>query len=129
MSLQQSDQESASFAVAPRVALADIEAAIKYRFDLNGADIIGSTAHHKVEKDGSSSMDSTRLLSICLLVMKNGFTVVGKSAPASAENFNAEYGKKLAYEDAIRQLWPLMGFALRDRLDDASRQKDAAVPG
>jgi hypothetical protein len=54
------------------------------------------------------------LLSICILVMKNGFTVIGKSAPASPENFNAEFGKKLAYEDCIRQLWPLMGFALRD---------------
>jgi hypothetical protein len=48
--------------------------------------------------------------------MRNGFTVIGKSAPASAANFNAELGKKLAYEDAIRQLWPLMGFSLRDRL-------------
>jgi hypothetical protein len=50
------------------------------------------------------------------LVLKNGFTVIGKSAPASAANFNAELGKKLAYEDAIRQVWPLMGFSLRDRL-------------
>jgi len=41
---------------------------------------------------------------------------VGKSAPASADNFNADLGRKLAYEDAIRQLWPLMGFALRERL-------------
>jgi hypothetical protein len=55
-------------------------------------------------------------LSICLLVMKNGFVVIGKSAPASPENFNRELGKKFAYEDAVRQLWPLMGFALRDRL-------------
>jgi hypothetical protein len=43
--------------------------------------------------------------------------VIGKSAPASPENFNAELGKKFAYEDAVRQLWPLMGFALRDRLE------------
>lgn len=48
--------------------------------------------------------------------MRNGFIMVGKSAPTSPENFNAELGRKLAYEDCIRQLWPLMGFALRDRL-------------
>ena len=29
---------------------------------------------------------------------------------------NAELGAKFAKEDAVRQLWPLMGFALRDRL-------------
>ena len=28
----------------------------------------------------------------------------------------SELGRKLAYEDCIRQLWPLMGFSLRDRL-------------
>lgn len=58
-------------------------------------------------------------LSICLLVMNNGFTVIGKSAPASPANFNADLGRQFAYEDAIRQLWPLMGFALRDKLAGA----------
>lgn len=63
---------------------------------------------------------SLRLLSICLLVMRNGFTIVGKSAPASAANFDPELGRKFAYEDAVRQLWPLMGYALRDRLAAAA---------
>lgn len=61
-------------------------------------------------------MEQLKILSICIVVMSNGFTVVGKSAPASPENFNAEFGRELAYKDCIRQLWPLMGFALRDRL-------------
>jgi hypothetical protein len=56
------------------------------------------------------------IITLCVVVMRNGFTIIGKSAPASPENFNAELGRKLAYEDAVRQLWPLMGFALRDRL-------------
>ena len=38
------------------------------------------------------------------------------AAISASANFNAELGRKLAYEDAIRQLWPLMGFALRDKL-------------
>ena len=28
----------------------------------------------------------------------------------------AELGRELAYEDAVRQMWPLMGYALRERL-------------
>ena len=48
--------------------------------------------------------------------MKNGFTLVGKSAPASPENFDPEKGREFAYQDAIRQAWPLMGFSLRDKL-------------
>lgn len=126
MSIEQSDREAAAFAKAPRVALADIDAAIKYRFDLNASDMIGATVGHRVEPNGVNSMDSTRLLSLCILVLQNGFTIVGKSAPASPENFNAEFGKKLAYEDARQQMWPLMGFALRDRL---SMRRDEKAPG
>jgi hypothetical protein len=48
--------------------------------------------------------------------MKNGFTIVGKSAPASAENFDQQKGELFAYEDAVRQAWPHFGFALRDRI-------------
>jgi Phage protein (N4 Gp49/phage Sf6 gene 66) family len=104
--LQEGDQAAAAVAKAPRVALADIEAAIAERYD--------STADRIVDR-GPINPD-LKILSICILVMRNGWIAIGKSAPASPENFNAELGRKFAYEDAIRQLWPLMGYALRDRL-------------
>jgi len=106
-SLQESDREAEAVAVAPRVKLADIEAAIDQRYTFSGAEAAGFQPRAVPQLD---------ILTICILVMKNGFTVIGKSAPASPENFNAELGRKLAYEDCIRQLWPLMGFALRDKL-------------
>ncbi len=104
--IQVTDQEAAAVAKAPRVALADIEAAISCRYDITADRAIAGMPDHP----------SLKLLSICILVMNNGFAVIGKSAPAAADNFNAELGRKFAYEDAIRQLWPLMGFALRDKL-------------
>jgi hypothetical protein len=55
-------------------------------------------------------------LTICVLVLQNGFSVVGKSAPADPENFNAALGSQFAREDAIRQMWPLEAFALRERM-------------
>ena len=106
MSIQATDQESAAVAVAPRVALADIEGAIAARYDFTADKAVGI----------APVVDPLKLLSICILVMTNGFTVIGKSAPASPANFNADLGRKFAYEDAVRQLWPLMGFALRDKL-------------
>lgn len=105
MSLQESDKAAEAVAVAPRVSLADIEGSIAREFYTTADRALGGTDY-----------SSLKLLSLCILVMKNGFTVVGKSAPASPENFNAELGKKFAYEDAVRQLWPLMGFALREKL-------------
>jgi len=114
MSLEASDAAAAAVAVAPRVALADIEAAIEVRYDTTADKAIWLDCHPGGIEEPAP--DSLKLLSICILVLKNGFTIIGKSAPASPENFNAELGRKLAYEDCIRQLWPLMGFALRDEL-------------
>lgn len=56
------------------------------------------------------------LLTICVLVLRNGFTVHGVSACASPENFNWEIGKRIARENAERAIWPLLGFRLRDEL-------------
>ncbi len=108
MSLEQTEQECAANAKAPRVSLEDIENAIASRYDF--------TAGAAIDAMQLPRLISLDLLSICIITMKNGFTIIGKSAPASPENFNAELGKKLAYEDAVRQIWPLMGFALREKL-------------
>lgn len=120
MSLQESDQAAAAVAVAPRVTLADIEGSILRKHEFTAAEAAAGVVYaRQKEKSGVPVFvpDSPEsLLSVCLLVMRNGFTVIGKSAPASPANFNAELGRKFAYEDAVRQLWPLMGFALRDRL-------------
>lgn len=53
---------------------------------------------------------------VCCLVLKNGFTVIGKSACASPANFNSEIGEKIAYEDAVRQIGSLEGYLLREAL-------------
>jgi hypothetical protein len=51
--------------------------------------------------------------------------VHGQSAPADPENFDQAFGEKLARDDAIRQLWPLEGYLLRQKLYNLS-QSDAA---
>lgn len=58
------------------------------------------------------------LLTLCIIVMSNGFTVVGKSACASPENFDAELGCKIARQDAVAQMWPLLGYHLKQQLHD-----------
>lgn len=66
--------------------------------------------------DGAPILDGLKCLTICVLVLKNGYTIVGKSACASPENFNQELGNKIAREDARRQIWALEGYALRNKL-------------
>lgn len=56
------------------------------------------------------------LLTFCMLVLRNGFTVTGESACASPENFDAEIGRKVARSNAVQKIWPLMGYELRSKL-------------
>lgn len=49
-------------------------------------------------------------LTIAVIRMDNGFYLVGKSAPIDPGNYDAEYGCKLAYDDGLRQAWPLLAF-------------------
>ena len=56
------------------------------------------------------------LLTFCVLVLRNGFTVTGESACASPENFDADLGRKIARANAVNKVWPLMGYELRSKL-------------
>ena len=54
----------------------------------------------------------------CLLTLKNGYTVIGESACASPENFNAEIGRKISRENAKNKIWALEGYLLRSKLSE-----------
>lgn len=58
---------------------------------------------------------------ICYLTLRNGYVVTGKSAAASPENFNEEIGRKVAYDNAKREIWPLEGYLLKTRLSGIER--------
>ena len=55
-------------------------------------------------------------LTVCCLTLKNGFTVTGESACASPENFNAEIGEVIAFENARNKIWMLEGYLLKQKL-------------
>lgn len=108
MSLKDDDELSARSATHPRVSVKDLEANI-----VSENYFTAGQAARGLNQPHSEALD---LLTIYVGVTKNGFTIVGKSAPASPENFDEHKGQVFAKEDALRQLWPLMGYALRERL-------------
>lgn len=98
---------------APRVTSAAIEAAI-------------DSEHYFTAEDGATNSppDIARrgdfpplaLLTFCVLVLKNGFTVTGESACADPRNFNVEIGRRIARTHAVEKIWPLLGYELRTKL-------------
>lgn len=107
-SLDVTEAYSAARSTHPRVSLADIQANIVQEHFFTAAEAVSAL--------GQPSSAPLEMLTICILVTRNDFVIIGKSAPASPENFDVEKGKTFAYEDAVRQLWPLMGYALKERL-------------
>lgn len=79
---------------APRLTLADIESKIV------------KTHFHIVPETTTT---------ICTLVLANGFTVVGKSACVSPENFDKAIGEDIARNDAVEKVWELEGYLLKER--------------
>ena len=127
MDLEQEIAEKAS--KAPRITPADIEAEIasEHYFTAfhgrEGALIMNQYAgREKPAADWTASdLDPLRLLTFCVLVLRNGFTVTGESACASPKNFDAEIGRKVARHNAVNKIWPLLGFRLRDQMHQAER--------
>ena len=94
---------------APRVTLADLEA--------NIADV--EIVKH-VSKSG-------QVLRWAVLTARNGFSVAGKpSCSASSANDNKEIGEKIAIDNARQELWPLMGYALKERPSQGGEPKITA---
>lgn len=55
-------------------------------------------------------------MTVCALSLRNGFIVIGESAAASPENFDADIGRKIARENARNKIWALEGYLLRSKL-------------
>jgi hypothetical protein len=102
---------------APRITPQDIESNIVSTVYINAGN-----AHRSMWPDPSAADEthsSLDLLTFCVLVLRNGFTVTGESACASPENFDAEVGRKIARANAVNKVWPLMGYELKQRLHAA----------
>lgn len=106
--------------VAARVTPADIETNIASEHYFTAADAVTYNAGGPAVVPEAS----LKLLTFCVLVLRNGFTVTGESACASPENFDAEIGRRIARENAVQKIWPLMGYELRTKLAETNKHSN-----
>ncbi len=69
---------------------------------------IAKVDYKSIGPDGSGT--------ICIITMKNGWVSTGFSAPADMRNYDPEVGMRYAYDSALKPLWQLEGYLLRQRL-------------
>lgn len=99
---------------APRITPADVQANIVSEHYINAGEACEFDGGVEIIKPNPNLY----CLTTCVLVLQNGFTVTGESACASPENFDAEIGRKVARENAVEKIWPLMGYELKQRLHE-----------
>lgn len=126
MSDKEIEQEiQAKGKTAPRVTPDHIESLIVAENYFTAADgVLGAYKSNNDVYVGTMPNDATAashsLLTFCVLVLRNGFTVTGESACASPENFDAEIGRKIARDNAVQKIWMLEGYLLKQRLEEAT---------
>lgn len=110
---------------APRVTPQKIESVIASEHYFTAAD--GIAGRHQYLMDSKADDEKvdelnipkqTSLLTLCVLVLRNGFTVTGESACASPENFDPDIGRKIARENAVNKIWMLEGYLLKQKLNE-----------
>lgn len=55
-------------------------------------------------------------MTIVVITLDNGYALMGMSAPADPDNYNEEVGIKFAREDALRKMWPLEAYVMREHM-------------
>ncbi|EHK0699997.1 hypothetical protein ICL29_004127 [Salmonella enterica] len=104
---------------APRLTPDDIQAVIASEHYFTAGDgYAGAAALNVQEGDLISPPEQLDLLTFCVIILKNGFTVTGESACVSPENFDPEIGRKVARNNAIEKIWALEGYLLKQKLSE-----------
>lgn len=98
---------------APRVKPSDLELAIRDEIYFTAEQgVFGATRMR-------SGIPELSLTTCCVLVLRNGYTVMGLGRSPSQEDFEQREAKRIARENAVREILPLLGYQLREKLHRA----------
>ena len=102
---------------APKIEPADIEAEIVGEHYFTAAEGVYGSNEVPGGMDAWSVPESLKHVTFCVMILRNGTKIVGiNHGPVSPENFDPVEGRRYARRHAIDQIWPLMGYAMRERI-------------
>ncbi len=119
MTTQLENQIEAASDDAPRVTPTDIEEKIQFEYFFVTEAREQGLHINEADSYVPSLAPVKSLMTFCVLQLTNGFTVIGESSCVSPASHDADIGKKVARQNAITKVWPLMGYALQEKLHEA----------
>lgn len=100
-----------------RVTPQDVDDAIQHVYYFTAGDAVRGECGADDQQTIHPSLD---ILTICVIVLNNGFTLMGKSAPVDPDNFNEAIGRAIAYDRAKEQIWQYLGYELKTTLQNGN---------
>lgn len=97
-----------------------IEESIRKKIIISGYDAASGNVAFLSDEDIATLENVT----ICILIMKNGFVVTGESAPIDSADYCFEVGRQVAYQRALDKLYPLIGYELKTKLNEVENEKE-----
>ena len=76
-----------------------------------------------MDKIDEADKANLSLVTICIIILENGFKVDGVSACVDPANYNEDIGRSCAYEDAFNKIWQLEGYMLRQSLHEKAESQ------
>lgn len=111
--------------VAKSISSPEVKDCIKAVYYLNAQEAVDNAlAEFGME---ASYGDDLKVLTICIAVLRNGFTIIGKSACVDPAIYDAEIGRKIAYADACRQAESYTGFLRKQDMYEEAIFEDAVM--
>ena len=99
------------------VSKSSIEAKIRGVYFINAGEALKDSNRGYIQCD----LEEINLVTICIMIMENGFMIEGTSACVDPSRYNEEIGQEEAYKNAVEKIWELEGYALKQKLFEAAQ--------
>lgn len=100
------------------VTLASIKDKIRGMYFINAGAAVKASDRGYTERD----LEELNLVTICIIILENGFKVEGTSACVDPKIYNEAIGQQEAYKNAIDKIWEIEGYLLKQQLHEANQK-------
>lgn len=102
-----------------------IESRVKAKYFYRLGDAVVSEPNVRLEPEEHRRLNLT---TYCVLVLENGYTMVGHAACVDPAMYDRGVGETYAYENAISKIWALEGYVLANQMYEQA-QSHAMLKG
>lgn len=100
------------------VTKASIEAKIRGIYFINAGAAIKASDDGYTQRD----LEELNLVTICIIILENGFKVEGTSACVDPKIYNEAVGRKEAYNNAFEKIWEKEGYLLKQKMFEENQK-------